>query len=59
MNRIGHIPIMRPADTARSAPVSIDLLSPLQQVVVGLKAKPEPLRNSEIPHQPQVRIGGD
>ena len=39
--------------------VSIDLASPLQQVVVGLEAKPESLRDAEIPCQPQVRIRGD
>ena len=39
--------------------ISINLPSPLQQVVVGLETKPEPLRDSEIPCQPQVRIRGD
>ena len=55
----GTFPLCGPPIWRDPRQVSIDLPSPLQQVVVSLEAKPEPLRDSEIPRQPQVRIRGD
>ena len=59
MHIIGQIPIMRPADTARSAPGQHQ--SPV--AAAASRGRPggqaRPLRDPEIPCQPQVRIRGD